>query len=205
LVVAFSGFEAGEPGAAGGYPRANGGVGLIVPPPYPHQGGISTNIGFFGQTNIDVGVVLSQRFTMVEGVPVDLVAQLDVSIGTTGELGGDNGITADFTARPFLRPVDATVTMTSASGYAYAVPSPTPANIGLRREAHQLTLSWPNDQRGWRLVVNTNLAGGLLNTNGCTDCLRANWFTVPAAFQTNEIAIPFAPGLRSAYYRFVWP
>ena len=195
LVVAFSGSETGLSGAAGGYPRANGGAGLIVS--IPHQGGVSTNLSFFGESSLTIGFVQTHRFAMVEGVPINILAELDLSVGTTGAIGEDIGITADFGARIFVRPVDSTVSVTSASGYAYAVPSTAPANITTRATAQNLTLAWPADHLGWQLLMNTNGVEGLT--------LSRRWFHVPSASRTNEIVIPVDPSLRSAFYQLVWP
>jgi hypothetical protein len=195
LIVAFSGSETGLPGATGGYARAGGGASLIVPIPY--QGGVSTNLSFFGETNLNVSALLSQRFGMVEGAPLTIVAELDLSVGTTGAIGEDTGIAADFNARIFVRPVEATVTVTSASGYAYAVPSTAPANLEARATAQRLALTWPVDHRGWRLVMNTNGVDGLT--------VSRRWFHVPGASATNEIVIPVDPGRGAAFYQLVWP
>lgn len=203
LIVAFSGSETGLPGSTGGYARANGGVGLIVPIPY--QGGVSTNISFFGQTNLNIGAVLWHRFGMVEGSPLSLSAELDVSVGTTGALGEDAGITADFGARLFVRPVDPAVSVTSASGFPYLLPNSTPAFVEARIIGHSLGLNWPLDRRGWRLVANTNGFGGVWNTNGCSDCLGSKWFTLFGAGCTNDIVIPINPNLRSAFFQLLWP
>lgn len=203
LVVALGGSETGLPGAAGGYPRANGGLGLIVDIPW--RNGISTNLSFFGETNLNASGVLTRRFGMVEGVPLTIVAELDLSVGTTGGLDADSGITADFDARLFIRPVDSTVTITSASGDAYVLPASVPPKVTVRSEPQRLTLSWPAEHRGWRLVMRTNTFGGVMNTNGCSDCLGGRWFNVFGAARTNDIVLPVRTNLSSVFYQLVWP
>lgn len=204
LVVAFTGSQTGQPGATGGYPRADGAVGIIVPIPY--QGGISTNVSFFGQATLTVSSLRSHRFGMVEGAPLSIVAEFDMNVTTTGALGGDDGITADFDARLFLQPVDPTVTITSASGNPYAIPSSAPVAIKPQAAYQALRLRWPVDHRGWRLVSTTDWTGLLMNTNGCNgDCLAGRWFNVTGASYTNDIVIPVNPNLRSGFYQLVWP
>jgi autotransporter-associated beta strand protein len=54
----------------------------------------------------------------------------------------------------------------------------------------QLQLSWPADHTGWRLEMNTDLAG-------------TNWLDVPGANGTNALSIPTTNG--GIFYRLVYP
>jgi autotransporter-associated beta strand protein len=59
-----------------------------------------------------------------------------------------------------------------------------------------LNLSWPLDQIGWRLEVQTNsLAVGL----------SANWSTWPNSTLTNQVFIPVTPSNPSVFFRLVYP
>ena len=62
-----------------------------------------------------------------------------------------------------------------------------------------VTLSWPADHLGWRLLMQTNhLANGLsLNLN--------DWTTVPASQTTNQMTLPLDSSLPGGFYRLVFP
>jgi hypothetical protein len=62
-----------------------------------------------------------------------------------------------------------------------------------------LTLSWPADHTGWRLLAQTNhLAMGIsLDTN--------DWDTVAGSQQTNWLVVPVAFGLPVEFFRLVYP
>ncbi len=62
-----------------------------------------------------------------------------------------------------------------------------------------LTLSWPGDHIGWRLLAQTNhLAFGISpNTN--------DWMTVANSTTTNQISMPIIATNPGAYYRLVYP
>ena len=62
-----------------------------------------------------------------------------------------------------------------------------------------LTLSWPTDHTGWRLLVQTNnLATGVSsNTN--------DWMTVVGSAATNQVALPVDVTKPTEFYRLVYP
>jgi hypothetical protein len=62
-----------------------------------------------------------------------------------------------------------------------------------------LTLSWPFDHTGWRLLMQTNnLTKGIsMNTN--------DWSMVANSSQTNQIVLPVNPSLPTEFYRLVYP
>jgi len=74
-----------------------------------------------------------------------------------------------------------------------------PTNITTSVKGNALTLSWPADHTGWRLLVQTNgLSAGLSgNTN--------NWATVPGATATNAITITINSTNPAEFYRMVYP
>jgi autotransporter-associated beta strand protein len=59
-----------------------------------------------------------------------------------------------------------------------------------------IDLSWPVDQLGWRLEVQTNsLAVGLAN----------NWVTVPNSTNVTSVSVPVVPGNPAVFFRLVFP
>jgi autotransporter-associated beta strand protein len=75
----------------------------------------------------------------------------------------------------------------------------TPTNLVWSVSGTNLTLSWPADHTGWRLLMQTNhLVNGISsNTN--------DWGTVANSQQTNQIALPVNPTSSSEFYRLVYP
>jgi len=75
----------------------------------------------------------------------------------------------------------------------------TPTNIVASVSGTNLTLFWPLDHTGWRLLAQTNnLATGISpNTN--------DWGTVSGSADTNMIIVPIDPTKRSEFYRLIYP
>jgi hypothetical protein len=75
----------------------------------------------------------------------------------------------------------------------------TPTNIVVMVNGSGLTLSWPLNQTGWRLLTQTNhLAAGLSgNTN--------DWTTVAGSASTNSVTITVDHAKAGGYYRLVYP
>lgn len=75
----------------------------------------------------------------------------------------------------------------------------TPTNIVAKVSGTNLTLSWPADHIGWRLLTQTNnLARGISrNTN--------DWGTVANSASTNLVTIPINPTKPAEFYRLVYP
>jgi autotransporter-associated beta strand protein len=59
-----------------------------------------------------------------------------------------------------------------------------------------LTLSWPADHTGWRLLAQTNTIGKGLGTN---------WSPVPGSASVNSVIVPLNPGNGTVFYRMVYP
>jgi autotransporter-associated beta strand protein len=74
-----------------------------------------------------------------------------------------------------------------------------PTNILWSVSGTNLTLSWPQDHTGWRLLMQTNnLVNGIsVNTN--------DWGTVPASQQTNQMILPIDPTMPFEFYRLIFP
>jgi fibronectin type 3 domain-containing protein len=74
--------------------------------------------------------------------------------------------------------------------------SPVPPQLISSNDGGQLTLSWPLDHLGWRLVAQTNAPGVGLTTN---------WVTVTGSTSTNRVFIPIDPNVGSVFFRLVHP
>ncbi len=74
-----------------------------------------------------------------------------------------------------------------------------PTNISYALGSGNLTLSWPSDHTGWRLLVQTNnLVNGLsVNPN--------DWAAVPNSQQTNQVTLPVDAALPMQFYRLIYP
>ena len=74
-----------------------------------------------------------------------------------------------------------------------------PTNISWSVNGTNLTLSWPSDHTGWRLLMQTNnLASGLsLDTN--------DWTTVMDSSATNQLTLPMDSIRATEFYRMVYP
>jgi fibronectin-binding autotransporter adhesin len=74
-----------------------------------------------------------------------------------------------------------------------------PTNITATVSGNLLTLAWPADRTGWRLLEQTNnLAAGIsANTN--------DWMTVPGSTTIHSTNITINPALPSEFYRLVYP
>lgn len=92
-------------------------------------------------------------------------------------LGQESAYSAQVVARPA-----STVTETFAAS--------------LQNNAGQngLQFSWAADHIGWRLLMNTN---SLLSSNA--------WVTVPSSVGTNQLWLPFNPGVSNVFFRLVYP
>ena len=63
--------------------------------------------------------------------------------------------------------------------------------LNFTNTGQQLQLLWPQDHTGWRLQMNTNLAG-------------TNWVEIPAT-STNQIGIPMNVTNGSVFFRLIYP
>ena len=82
---------------------------------------------------------------------------------------------------------------------AVATVNPNPTNITATVAGNLLTLSWPADHTGWRLLAQTNAISTGLNpaTN--------DWFTVNGSAVTNSLQITVDPTQGTVFYRLVYP
>ena len=70
----------------------------------------------------------------------------------------------------------------------------TPTNITRAFDGRHLTLSWPQDRTGWRLLTN---AVGLASP--------AAWYPLPGADLTNQITITIDPAQPHVFFRMAYP
>jgi hypothetical protein len=77
--------------------------------------------------------------------------------------------------------------------------NPNPTNLTALVSGSTLTLSWPPDHTGWRLLVQTNAPGAGLNPASNA------WFTIPGSTFVNSVTNVMDPANGSVYYRMVFP
>jgi hypothetical protein len=118
-----------------------------------------------------------------------------------------SGNTADYFSAT-ARYVKITVnSCTTAGGFAsffecnvYGTSVPTvalnPTNLTVSVSGNVLTLSWPEDHRGWRLQVQTHSLPGGLSTN---------WAALPGSELVISTNITVNPANRAVFYRLVYP
>jgi hypothetical protein len=68
----------------------------------------------------------------------------------------------------------------------------TPTNFVFSATGNQLTLSWPADHTGWRLLTQTN-------------SLTGSWRVVSGSQTTNKVSVPLDPNAGSVFYRLIYP
>jgi hypothetical protein len=74
--------------------------------------------------------------------------------------------------------------------------SMTPPALTRVVSGNNLTISWPQDHGGWRLLAQTNVLGvGLSN----------NWATVPNSANVLSVTVPIVTGNPTVFYRLVYP
>jgi len=70
-----------------------------------------------------------------------------------------------------------------------------PVSLTTVASGGNLTLTWPLNQTGWTLQMQTNsLAVGL----------STNWVAVPGSTTTNQVTLPIVPAPLSGFFRLVF-
>jgi len=72
----------------------------------------------------------------------------------------------------------------------------TPTNLAFSASSGGLTLTWPADHTGWRLLAQTNGLGLGLTTN---------WFPVSGSAATNQLTLTPNPNNPAVFFRLVYP
>lgn len=75
----------------------------------------------------------------------------------------------------------------------------TPTNIVTSVSGGTLTLSWPADHTGWRLLVQTNHLSAGISVN------PGDWGTVSGSAATNEVQLTIDPTKPTEFYQLVYP
>jgi len=75
----------------------------------------------------------------------------------------------------------------------------TPGRLSASVSGKVLSLSWPADHTGWRLLVQTNNLPAGISKN------PADWGTVAGSTGINQTNIPIVPGNNAEFYRLVYP
>jgi autotransporter-associated beta strand protein len=151
----------------------------------------ATNDAVLGLTTINYGGTLTVSNLNGTLVPGDSFRIFNAA-GWSGFFAATNLPALDFGLGWNFNPASGTLSVFQAVAI-------NPTNLAWNVSTTNLTLSWPADHTGWRLLVQTNnLANGVsLNTN--------DWGTVPASQQTNQVLLPIDPTLPLEFYRIVYP
>ncbi len=80
-----------------------------------------------------------------------------------------------------------------------SVVSTMPPSLAYSVTVAGLTVSWPPDHLGWRLLTQTNNLNLGLSPN------PNDWTAVPASDQTNLLVLPVSLTQRAGFYRLVYP
>ena len=89
--------------------------------------------------------------------------------------------------------------LTTGGIMVYPTVNTNPTNLVVAVTNNVMTLSWPADHTGWRLLEQTNnLASGIsASTN--------DWGTVPGSAATNSVSLTNNPALPDEFFRLVYP
>ena len=90
--------------------------------------------------------------------------------------------------------VDGTLRIATGGG-----PATNPTNITAVLNGSVLTLSWPANHLGWRLLVQTNNLSAGLSAN------PADWAAVPGSASVDSTNITINPALPAEFYQLVYP
>jgi autotransporter-associated beta strand protein len=187
------------------------------------QPGASTGAGVLGGTTLNLGAVgsttdlthshfkfaagmISATTVNANGTNIVDIAGPILTTGTnnlilyTGAIGG-NGING---FKLGSLPAGVVASLQDNPGVAVQLvvtssPGAMPTNIITAVSGNTLTLAWPADHTGWRLLVQTNnLAAGISsNTN--------DWGAVSGSATTNQISILMDATKLTEFYRLVYP
>jgi autotransporter-associated beta strand protein len=147
--------------------------------------GISTVVygGTLSVANLGGTFVAGDKFTLFSaGNHVGSFATLNLP-ALTGSLTWSNSLA-----------VDGSIQVVTASTV-----NANPTNITTSVSGNTLTLSWPADHTGWRLLVQTNTAGA-----GLSPATNA-WYTVPGSTSVNSVTITMDPTKGSIFYELAYP
>jgi hypothetical protein len=182
-------------------------------------GGVATNVLTINNTltflpgSTNVAIISSTNGTsdLVKGITTanyagtlqvyDLASPSSPTNGQTFQIFSASGFSGKFTNITPAPGAGLAWSFAPSSGILSVVSgvSQTPPNITSSVTGTNLTLSWPADHTGWRLLEQTNHLnlGVSSNTN--------DWATVNGSALTNQVTIPIDPAKPGDYYRLVYP
>jgi autotransporter-associated beta strand protein len=143
-------------------------------------------------TNINIVNILDASGSLVVGTNT-LISYGGGAIGGSGFAGFQLGtLPAGVTAQLLNTGSAVKLAVTS-------VVATNPTNMTAGVSGTNLSLSWPSDHTGWRLLTQTNnLAAGISsNTN--------DWSPVPGSSTTNQLSLPIDGTMPMEFYRLVYP
>jgi autotransporter-associated beta strand protein len=191
------------------------GAGANLNPGSPNAIGLFTNSGnstLSGSTTMKLSHVSSATNDVLSSSgTLAIGGTLNVSILAGPLAAGDTftlfsaagGMSGAFTATnlPALSPGLGWVTTNLANGIisVIATVNTNPTNITASVSGGVLTLSWPTDHTGWRLLAQTNSLAAGLNPNPNA------WSTVPGSTTVNTVNITLDPSQTTVFYRLTYP
>jgi autotransporter-associated beta strand protein len=156
-------------------------------------GSITTNDSVFGLTSLSCGGTLTVTNLGATALAAGDAFKIFSATSFSGTFGATNlpslGSSLAWSNR---LAIDGTLAVIS-------VVSTTPTNLSWNVSGTNLTLSWPSDYTGWRVLMQTNhLANGISsNTN--------DWGAIANSQQTNQIVLPINPSLPEEFYKLIYP
>lgn len=154
-----------------------------------------TALEFPNVSSLTVPPVLASNVMLGGGCAVRITGTTGLAAGSTYPLIKYSGaLNGGFTNLQLQMPYGWAGTLVNGGGQVslanVAVVSTTPPQLNAARNGQQLQLQWASDHTGWRLLMNTNLAG-------------TNWLDVPGAGATNLLLV--SPTNGNVFYRLVYP
>jgi autotransporter-associated beta strand protein len=136
----------------------------------------NTSVGTLTVSNLGPGLVAGDKFTLFNqplpnGLSLTIIPPAGVTF--TNQLADDGSLTV-LTAPPLV--------------------NTNPTNITTSLSGNILTLSWPADYLGWRLLTNSVSA---TDTNA--------WFTYPGSATATNVVIPINPAKPHVFFRMIYP
>ena len=148
-------------------------------------GGTVTYGGVLAITNIGSGLQVGDTFQLFPTAATGFASVVLPSTDASGNLY----VWANKVA------VDGSIQVTAVQSSV----NPTPTNITAKVSGSNLTLSWPADHTGWRLLMQTNRLQSGVSTN------LADWGTVAGSAATNQVSLPIDPAKPCEFFRMVYP
>ena len=205
----------------------SGGTGVINGPTTVQTGGtlapgnnaigaltFSNSLSLAGQTVLELGKsgsTLTNDLLTVKGFMTRGGSLIVTNVGATPLAVGDSftlfnatNATGSFssTALPPLAPGLAWTNRLAVNGSIQVIQSVNLAATNLTAlvtGGTNLSLSWPADHTGWRLLTQTNHLGSGVSAN------TNDWMTVAGSSFTNQVSLPISVAVPGGYYKLIYP